>query len=117
MANGGGNSGPRVSYRDQQVVARADLTSEQQYLITARRRHNLAPHLWGIVAGLDVQVAGGVVSIGAGSAVDGYGRELTLVENIDVPPSALLELNASRVALWLIYDSVDRVVPLAGEWN
>src|SRR5262245_48041848 len=119
MANGaaGGGSATRVSYREQQVISRADLTAEQEYLIAARRRHNIGPHIWGIVSGLDVTITAGVASVAPGVAVDGYGRELILAGVFDVPPSALLELNADRIALWLVYERVDRVVPLAGEWN
>ena len=119
MANGsaGGGSATRVSYREQQVVSRGDLTAEQAYLIAARRRHNIGPHAWGIVSGLEVTVTAGVVSVAAGAAIDGYGRELILTDAFDVPPSAVLELNADQVALWLAYEQGDYVVPLGGEWR
>ncbi len=73
-------SDARPRFADGQVLAAADLTAEQTYLIAARRRHLISGHTPGIVSGLEPSLQGGVVTVSPGLAVDGAGRELVVSE-------------------------------------
>ena len=44
----------RVNYFDRQFLRTQDFVDEQAYHIAMRRRHNIAQHRWGIVAGLQL---------------------------------------------------------------
>ena len=47
----------RLHYYERQYLGAADLEDQQTYLRDMRRRHNLGPHTWGIVTGLDLTEA------------------------------------------------------------
>lgn len=73
----------RVRYYQRQFLGADDFQAEQDYARDMRRRHNLAAHTWGIVAGLRLIESGQAgdpaardVYVQAGLAVDGYGREI-----------------------------------------
>lgn len=73
----------RVRYYQRQFLGADDFQTEQGYGRDMRRRHNLAAHTWGIVAGLrliETEQLGDPtardVYVQAGLAVDGYGREI-----------------------------------------
>ena len=78
------NNIERLNYYEREYLRSFDFIAEQNYHIEMRRRLNLALHLWGIVAGLDVKL--GEVVAGAppqyhitpGMAIDAYGREIFL---------------------------------------
>lgn len=69
----------RPRYYDGQFLGSADFIDAQRYDIDRRRRHIRATCTPGVVSGLEV--TGGVdkVDIGAGAAVDGFGRQIVLV--------------------------------------
>lgn len=102
----------RMNYFQYQQVGAEDFRIQQAYHRDLRRRHNLGPHLWGVVAGcriveteregdpgfVDIQVTPGV-------AVDGFGREIVLLEPARVGPEDFAAFDTERVLeLWLHYD-------------
>ncbi len=94
----------RVRYYDRQFLQAADLNADQLYHRQMRWRHNLSLHSWGILAGLEVQPPEGDVSdtvtVTAGMALDGYGRELVLSQNV----VHRQKLNRDQAYdIWLIY--------------
>lgn len=95
----------RVRFRERQVLRAADLVAEQDYRVSMRRRHNTGHHIWGIVRGLGLRLtqAGGL-SVEAGVAVDGYGRELFVDEQLALPPDAFDRLHSEMLDVWLVYD-------------
>jgi hypothetical protein len=82
----------RVHFREQQILTYSDLRSEQTYLVAMRRRHNIAHHGWGIVHGLELELAGAGVLLQPGFAVDGYGRELVVPAPVFLSAAALERL-------------------------
>lgn len=95
----------RVQYSDRQFLQAADLRADQAYHRAARWRHNLALHSWGVLAGLDAGAAGAdpsttAVTVTAGMALDGYGRELVVRADAS-EPQALDRTQSYDV--WLVY--------------
>ncbi|MEK6279394.1 MAG: hypothetical protein AABN95_03495 [Acidobacteriota bacterium] len=74
----------RVQYRERQRLRAGDLQAEQDYLLGLAGRHNLGPHEWGIVRGLRIVVENGVTTLTPGLAVDGYGRELVVSQEVEL---------------------------------
>ena len=68
----------RVRYVERQALSAENLTAEQYARLSARWRHQVAGHDWGIVYGLAVAADARGFTIQTGVAVDGYGRELVL---------------------------------------
>lgn len=71
----------RLNYYQLQFLGADDFKAEQLYHRDMRRRHNLGPHTWGIVSGLElteVQRDGLEVFVAPGYAVDGFGREIVV---------------------------------------
>jgi hypothetical protein len=117
----------RVHYRERQFLRAADLETEQGYHLAMRRRHNIAHHDWGIVAGLglehDAKLGG--FWLKAGAAVDGLGRELVVPEDVLVDQAVLdaedlggpVGDQESRVIdVWLKYARVAETPPQRGRW-
>ncbi len=75
---------PRVLYAERQVLHADDLNDEQAERIAVRRRHNLAAHGWGILAGLRLKIEDAKLVLKPGAALDGYGRELYVPGDIMV---------------------------------
>ncbi len=75
----------RLHYYQRQYLGAEDFEAEQEYHRGMRRRHNLGPHTWGIVAGLELvevkQEGGGGIDVYVlpGLAVDGFGREIVVL--------------------------------------
>jgi hypothetical protein len=93
----------RVTYAERQPISLDSLVDEQAYQIAMRRRHNLAHHDWGIVAGLELERSDGGFVLRRGMAVDGFGRELIVPEDILISADALVQLNGNAIAGWLVY--------------
>ena len=96
----------RVHYRESQTLTCAELSDEQGYRISMRRRHNLAQHRWGIVQGLALQPTLDGVSLSAGFAVDGYGRELLVPRQLTLQQELLVGVVGGTdgvVDVWLEY--------------
>lgn len=104
----------RVRYFDGQFLRPQDFTDEQAYHVAMRRRHNLGGHTWGIVYGLELTAAAGLL-VEPGLAVDGYGREIAVLRRLPVP-----ELPPAPVTgeiaydVWLVYDRIGSDQPPSG---
>ncbi|MEA2236354.1 MAG: hypothetical protein QOC81_1078 [Thermoanaerobaculia bacterium] len=73
----------RLNYYQLQFLGAEDFKAEQIYHRDMRRRHNLGPHTWGIVEGLELveqpRGDGGIdVYVQPGLAIDGFGREIVV---------------------------------------
>lgn len=102
-------------YASAQLTA-SDLQCAQDYFIGKQRLHSRLLHGTGVVMGLDVSAAGetdsapGVICLGEGVALDGYGREII------VPRPTQLNLNSKfkpeevgegrDLFVWIGYDEV-----------
>jgi hypothetical protein len=93
----------RVHYEDRQFIRLAELRDEQAYHLLQRRRHNLSHHSWGIVAGLDMLEEDGRPVVRPGLAIDGYGRELLLLNRVACGREQFDRLDTRRIDLWLEY--------------
>lgn len=93
----------RVNYFDRQFIRLSELTDEQAYHQQLHRRHNLSHHSWGIVAGLELLVQEDRPVVRPGLAVDGYGRELLLVDRRSFSRDDFDRLGTNRIDLWLEY--------------
>jgi len=111
----------RLRYYEHQYLGAVDFQDEQDYQRDMRRRHNVGLHAWGIVVGLELEErdpvsgASGPIEmyIRPGMAIDGFGRELVLLEPFQIPPDPRLFQGlsgAGYVPVWITYaqDSVRR---------
>lgn len=104
----------RLNYYQFQYVGAEDFRDQQAYHRDMRRRHNLGPHTWGIVCGaeirevdregdapfVDIQVTPGIV-------VDGFGREIVLLEPVRIDPELFAAYATDRhLELWIGYDEL-----------
>lgn len=97
----------RVRYFDRQFLRPQDFTDEQAYHVAMRRRHNIAGHSWGILHGLMLTADSGPLAVQPGIAVDGYGREVAVIERMTVPPLPPVPITGEvAYDVWLIYDRV-----------
>ncbi|WP_420011761.1 hypothetical protein [Tateyamaria sp.] len=102
----------RMNYFQFQQVGAEDFRLEQQYHRDARARHDLGPHTWGIVQGCEIvetprEGDDGFVDIKVqpGLIVDGFGRRITLLDPVAVPPELFAVFNSERLLeLWIHYD-------------
>lgn len=76
----------RLHYYPRQYLGSADMEDQQAYLRDMRRRHNVAPHTWGIVVGLELEQRPRLgspdevdVYVKPGLAIDGFGREIVVL--------------------------------------
>lgn len=98
------DSATRVNYFDRQYLRVSELRDEQAYHIAQRRRHNLSHHTWGIVVGLELVLQGdGQPAVQPGVAIDGYGRELVLVDRGVLGRDVFDRYGTTRLDLWLAY--------------
>jgi hypothetical protein len=99
----------RVNYFDRQFLRTQDFVDDQAYYLAMQRRHRIAEHVWGIVAGLEIAPPDKdqKVIVQPGVAVDGYGRELVLREGLTVPPDRFDELGTDVLECWLVYDRTE----------
>jgi hypothetical protein len=67
-----------------------------------RRRHNVGGHGWGIVSGLELELAGGDVVVNPGLAIDGYGREVIVASPARVPLTGF-DPPLEALEVWLLY--------------
>jgi hypothetical protein len=74
----------RPQFRERQRLTATDLQAEQNYLLGLAGRHHIGPHSWGIVRGLKVAAKDNRVAITPGLAIDGYGRELALLQPVNL---------------------------------
>lgn len=91
----------RLNYYEGEFLGALDFQDEQEYHRDMRRRHNLGQHTWGIVAGLELAQApngntdpnGGVAEVDVylqpGMAVDGFGREMVVLNQSQLTTAML----------------------------
>lgn len=103
----------RVNYFDRQYIRLSELNDEQAYHQQLHRRHNLSHHSWGIVVGLDLLLQGDRPVVLPGLAIDGYGRELLLLERRPFGRDLFDRLATNRIDLWLEYRVEQTDDPLA----
>jgi hypothetical protein len=105
----------RVNYFDRQHLRLAEFRVEQAYHIAIRRRHNLSHHSWGIVVGLEIVQEGNRAVLLPGLAIDGYGRELLLLEHVAIGRDVFDRYATTRLDVWLVYQlelADDRTTPV-----
>lgn len=107
----------RVNYFDRQFIRLAELRDEQAYHLQLHRRHHLSHHSWGIVVGLEIlrQEEDGRPVLRPGLAVDGYGRELLLLDRKVLGREEFDRIGTNRLDLWLEYRlelADDRLAPV-----
>ena len=94
----------RVRYHDQQILRTRDFIDEQAYHLAQRRRHNIGGHSWGIVGGLELsRSTDGELSVQAGMAVDGYGRELILPQPYPIDADIFADKGSETLDVYLEY--------------
>ena len=97
----------RVHYFERQFLRTQDFTAEQEYHLAMRRRHMIAHHIWGIVAGLTLTVdPDSSLWIEPGMAIDGYGRELILPVRQPLRREEFSEKNTDMLGVWLLYERI-----------
>jgi hypothetical protein len=104
---------PRVRFYDQQFLTAQDLTAEQAYHLTQRRRHLITAHTPGIVQGLELlQNDAGDLSLLPGLAIDAEGRELILPQPYPLDKQTLFDIRGSELLdLFLEYTSYSSEPP------
>jgi hypothetical protein len=89
----------RPTFYEGEILPAADLTASVDYARDQMARHARQAHSWGIVAGLDLSsssatTAGGVnyavVTVNAGVAIDGTGREIIVPANVQLDPTEFM---------------------------
>lgn len=77
----------RLNYYQRQFLNAQDFRDEQSYHRGMRRRHNLGPHTWGIIVGLELiekpregDAEFVDIWLQPGMAIDGYGREILVLQ-------------------------------------
>jgi hypothetical protein len=112
----------RLHYYERQYLGAADLEDQQTYLRDMRRRHNLGPHTWGIVTGLDLTetpVAGDPTAVDVfvqpGVAIDGFGREIIVMSPVKLDPLLFDSFaNQQHRDVWISYDQLQAQQPTGG---
>jgi hypothetical protein len=103
----------RNRYFSGQLMTARDFEDEQEYWLNKLRQHNRYLHGYGVAAGLEVALQGGMVTVQPGAAVDGEGN---LIEVLS-PQSASLPDLGKELYVCLAYKEtlVDFVPALYGE--
>ena len=82
---GGSSSLRRVRYFSGQLLSAGDFQAEQDYFRAKHRWHNRHLHGYGIVQGLELSVAEGMVRVSAGLAIDARGEEIAIPQPVTLP--------------------------------
>jgi hypothetical protein len=101
----------RLNYYEGEYLGAVDFEAEQEYHRDMRRRHNIGPHTWGIVTGLDISqfLNGGPnnevdVYVQPGMAVDGFGREIVVFSPYQVTADMFADFPAKQtLSVWIGY--------------
>jgi len=104
----------RLNYFQFQYLGAEDLLAQQVYHRDMRRRHNLGPHTAGIITGLNVVEKpreGDAPFVDCyvlpGICVDGYGREIVVLEPVQINGELFAAYNTDRhLELWIAYDEL-----------
>lgn len=109
----------RLNYYEGEFLGAVDFQAEQEYHRDMRRRHNLGQHTWGIVTGLELaqppngNMDGAYTEVDVylqpGMAVDGFGREIVVLNQSQLTPSMFAAFAASSPStpvlmyVWICY--------------
>lgn len=101
----------RLNYYEGEFLGAVDFEAEQEYHRDMRRRHNIGPHTWGIVTGLDIAQFpnGGAnnavdVYIQPGVAVDGFGREIVVLSPTQLTAEMFADFPSKQtLTVWIGY--------------
>jgi len=75
----------RLHYFDQQFLKAEDFTTEQEYHLEMRRRHNSVLHTKGVAKGLQIKKKDNkTITVIAGTAIDGNGNEIVLLKDFSI---------------------------------
>jgi hypothetical protein len=108
------NAITRVQYFRGQFLRAQEFTQEQAYHVASRRRHNIAHHVWGILAGLDVTLEEDSLYVLPGLAIDGFGRELLITTKTKLADTAFDDRGSEELEVWLAYDRLSSDPPPRG---
>jgi hypothetical protein len=112
----------RLHYYERQYLGVADLEDQQTYHRDMRRRHNVGQHTWGIVTGLELvpqtDPSDGTavdVWINPGMAVDGFGREIFVLDRVQLDPMLFAAFTSqAHHTVWISYLQESADAPKAG---
>lgn len=105
----------RVHYFAGQALTPEDLQADQDYHRAMRYRHNQLLGQ-GVVHGLDVTVSDGTtVTVGAGLAIDGWGRELVVSDDVRVDLGDAADSDGSQDLIVTWAEEPDSFVPPVDE--
>ena len=101
----------RLNYYQRQFLGAEDFKAQQAYHRDMRRRHHLAHHTWGIVVGLDLVELPHPddptlleIHVMPGMAVDGYGREILVLQPAKLNPADFASFKDNRLReVWIEY--------------
>lgn len=79
----------RTSFHTGQLLTSDDFTREQDYFRNKLKRHNRTLHGFGVASGLRVTVAGGMICVEPGFALDCEGNEIAVGGTQTVSPPTL----------------------------
>lgn len=112
----------RPHFYQRQYVGAIDMTALVEYARDLRRRHNIGPHTWGIVVGLNLlevpredDPTAVDVFVSPGMATDGFGREIVNFSPYRVDP-ALFEafIDQAHRSVWIQHDELEGGEPKYG---
>jgi|ERR1043166_176592 hypothetical protein len=104
----------RLGYFTGPVLTADELQLEQKYFIEKHKLHNRALHGFGIVSGLKVTVAGGLLIVAPGLAIDCEGNELVVDSEQTIAPSGLGDLRIAYLGVRYFEKCVDPVPAVDG---
>ncbi len=112
----------RLHYYQRQFLGAEDFAAQQAYHRDMRRRHNLGPHTWGIVTGLELiekdregDPGAKEVYVQPGMAVDGFGREIIVFHPHKLDPADFDAFtNLQHREVWIAFDEELTRRPAAG---
>jgi hypothetical protein len=112
----------RLQYYQSQYLGAEDFKAQQAYHRDMRRRHNLGHHTWGIVTGLELveqpqegMDAGVDVYVQPGMAIDGFGREIIILNPHRLDPVLFDAFTTSQHrAIWIAYNEERTRRPASG---
>lgn len=118
----GTGSVARVRYSEGQFLGAVDFADEQCYHRDQVRRHQLGPHTWGIVAGLELTEVPDPadpqyvdVVLTPGLAVDGYGRQIVVLAPVRLGAGLFDAFtDVAHRSVWLTYAETAARPPEAG---
>lgn len=110
----------RLFFYEKQYLGARDFLDEQSYHIEMRRRHLIAHHLWGVVAGLRIlqDPNSKLWFVEPGLAIDGFGREILVFDpeplnTEEVAAQLAGQPRPAMLKVWIVYklEKADRPAP------